>query len=283
MSKQIFPKHEPSDRTGSGRKEQIRPDLYPVPEPATEPRTRDGCPRCGAVIEPDAQFCVSCGLQVASPTHGSPEWLKARPWLLPRLCAEIMDRLFPFAIAPVIAVPMLLIGWNGFFWTWLSVAFLWHLLRDCSANRRSLGKRWFRLRVVSATSQQRSAWRQVIGRRIFSALSQSAYCVAIAAFLVRLQPLSEIPWPWPLFMHSATTLLLLAFGYDVLSLASILISDGGRRIEDFIARTRVVREAAYTRDRKKCGKCGTLILKDEVFCGRCGERNAPKITIRLVD
>jgi len=202
MPRQFFQKHDPSDRTGSGRKEQIRPDLYPVPEPATEPRTRDGCPRCGAVIEPDAQFCVSCGLNIASPTHGSPEWLKARPWLLPRLCAEILDRLFPFAMAPVIAVPMLLIGWNGFFWTWLSVAFLWHLLRDCSANRRSLGKRWFRLRVVSATSQKRSAWPQAVGRRIFSALSQCAYCVAIAAFLVRLQPLSEIPWPWPLFIYA---------------------------------------------------------------------------------
>jgi uncharacterized RDD family membrane protein YckC len=214
---------------------------------------------------------------------GSLEWLKGRPWLAPRICAEITDRLVPFVSAPVIALPLILIGWNGFFWAWMSVAFLWHLLRDWSTNRRSLGKKWFRLRVVSINGRKRVAWWRVIARRVLSAFSQSAYCIAIATFVVGLQPPNEIQWPWPLFVGSARTLLLLAFGYDVVSLASILISDGGRRIEDFILRTCVIREAAYTRDRKKCGNCGVLVLKNETYCWRCGQRNAPKIKIRPVD
>jgi uncharacterized RDD family membrane protein YckC len=283
MPNQSFPNPDPSDRKKSKNQGRIRTNLYPVPAPGPDSRTGSGCPQCGVAIEPDAQFCVSCGLNVASFPDAGLHWLKARPWLPPRLAAELIDRLFPFMIAPFISLPLLLIGWNGFFWTWLSIVFLWHLLRDCSANRRSLGKWWFRLRVVSTIGRKRAKWRQAVGRRFFSTLSQSAYCVAIAAFVIKLRPLNEIPWPWPFFVNSAKTLLLLAFAYDVVSLASILISDGGRRVEDFISRTRVVREAAYTRDRKKCSHCGVLILKNESFCGRCGERNAPKTTIRLVD
>ncbi len=283
MPKQTFSTHESSDRTGNVGQRHIRPNFYPVPEPDTSPRTRTGCIRCGAAFQPDAQFCVYCGQKALIPKDGSLEWLKARPWLMPRLCAEITDRLVPFAIAPVIALPMMLIGWNGFFWTWISVAFLWHFLRDCSANRRSLGKRWFRLRVVSSSSRKRCARWRVISRRMLSALSQVAYCIAIATIIVRLQPPSEIQWPWPFLVQSAKTLLLLAFGYDVVSLASILISDGGRRIEDFVTRTGVVRETAYKRDRKRCGSCGALVLKSETYCGRCGGRNAPKIKIRPVD
>src|SRR5262245_28118379 len=281
MPKQNFPNYGSSNRTSSGSEGNIRVNLFRMPEPAPNQRTRIGCPRCGATIEPGGEFCVACGMQIT--TIGGSAWLRARPWLGPRILAEITDRLFPIAIAPVIAVPMLLIGRNGFFWTWISVAFLWHLLRDCSANRRSLGKRLFRLRVVSDSSRKHCAWWRVILRRMFSALSQSAYCIALTTYVVKLQPPNEIPWPWPFFVQSARTLLLLAFGYDVLSLAAILMSDGGRRIEDFIARTRVVCEAAYTRDRQNCGNCGALVLKRHPYCWRCGDRNAPTIKFRSVD
>jgi uncharacterized RDD family membrane protein YckC len=208
------------------------------------------------------------------------EWLKARPSLGRRLCAEIIDRLAPFAIAPIIAIPMTLIGSNGFFWTWNSVAFLWHLLRDCSANRRSLGKWLLRLRVVSVNGRRQCAWQRVIARRLLSAMSQSAYSIAIVASVMDWLKLEQTPWPWPLFTEFAIPLLLLAFGYDFASLASILITDGGRRVEDFMVDTCVVCGAAYTRNRKKCGACGELALKSETYCWRCGERNAPEIKIR---
>jgi uncharacterized RDD family membrane protein YckC len=217
--------------------------------------------------------------KVNSQTDGGLEWVKARPSLVFRLCAEITDRLFPFAIAPLIT-PMALIGWSGFFWTWFSIAFLWRLLRDCSANRRSLGKRWFRLRVVSTQGTRHLAWQRVIARQILPALSQSAYCIAIAAFIIGLLPPEQIPCPWRFLTQHVSLLLLLAFGYDVASLTSILITDGGRRIEDFIVGARVVSESAYTRNRKKCDACGEMILKGETYCWRCGERNAPEIKIR---
>jgi uncharacterized RDD family membrane protein YckC len=210
-------------------------------------------------------------------------WLKARPWLVPRFLAELFDRAAPFPILPIIAFPMLLIGWNSYFWTWLGLMFLWHLLRDSSPNRRSLGKKLFRLRVVPVAGRKRVSWRRTMGRRFFSALSQCAYCVAIAAFVIGWQLGAETPWPWPFLMIWMKPLLLLAFAYDVASVTSILLSDGGRRIEDFPARTLVVRETAYTRDRKACRKCGTLVPKDEIFCGHCGERTQSRGTIRLVE
>ncbi len=132
-----------------------------------------------------------------------------RPPLWRRALAEAIDRMIP--------LPFVVVGY--FFPTWPVVVFAWHLLRDSSPGRRSAGKLLCRLRVAPVNGRRRCAmWRSAL-RRIGSALSQTAYCVP--------------------------DLMLYAFIYDLVSLAFVLLDPAGRRLEDFIAGTRVVTEADY--------------------------------------
>jgi uncharacterized RDD family membrane protein YckC len=132
-----------------------------------------------------------------------------------RALAEAIDRMIP--------LPFVVVGY--FFPTWLVVVFAWHLLRDSSAGRRSAGKLLCRLRVAPVNGRRRCAmWRSAV-RRLGSALSQTAYCLP--------------------------ELMLYAFVYDLVSLAFVLLDPAGRRLEDFVAGTRVVTEADYRQYRER--------------------------------
>src|SRR5215510_1180659 len=117
MPKPIFHTSKPSDRMDSTGESHYRHNLYPAIDTSDAPRARVVCPRCGIANKMNTQFCLYCGQKLASTTDVGSEWLKSRPSLGRRLCAEIIDRLAPFAIAPIIVIPMTLIGLNGFFWT----------------------------------------------------------------------------------------------------------------------------------------------------------------------
>lgn len=126
-----------------------------------------------------------------------------------RVLADVIDRLVPL---PFIVA--------GYFWPeWIWVVFAWHWLRDAGPQRRSFGKFICRLRVVESASVVRCAWWQAIARRTGMALAQAAYCFS--------------------------ELMLWAFVFDLVALASVLLSPRGQRPEDFAAGTMVVTEAAY--------------------------------------
>lgn len=128
-----------------------------------------------------------------------------------RVLADVIDRLVPL---PFIVA--------GYFWPeWIWVVFAWHWLRDAGPQRRSFGKFICRLRVVESASVVRCAWWQAIARRTGMALAQAAYCFP--------------------------ELMLWAFVFDLVALASVLLSPRGQRPEDLAAGTMVVTEAAYRR------------------------------------
>lgn len=129
--------------------------------------------------------------------------------LVRRVLADVVDRLIP--------LPFIL---AGYFWPeWIWVVFAWHWLRDAGPQRRSLGKLICRLRVVDPVSPKRCAWWQAVARRTGMALAQAVYCLP----------------GW----------MLWAFVYDLVALASVLLSPRGQRPEDLAAGTMVVTEANY--------------------------------------
>ncbi len=132
--------------------------------------------------------------------------------LLRRGVAELVDRAMPL---PFLAM---------LFPRWVAVVFLYQLLCDCSPGRRSVGKWLCRLRVVdTATAMSCGGW-QAITRRIGAAASQTAWCL----------------WMWMPFV----------LAYELLSIACVLLDPAGRRLEDFVAGTRVVTERAFRRKLK---------------------------------
>lgn len=135
-----------------------------------------------------------------------------RPALWRRGLAELIDRMFPLPFLAFI------------FPKWIVVVFLYHLLRDSSPTRRSVGKVIFRLRVVSADDGRKCAWHQAVLRRVGSAASQSAWC-----------------------MWEALPFVML---YELISLAFVLVTPAGRRPEDFVAGTHVVTERVFRRSKK---------------------------------
>jgi uncharacterized RDD family membrane protein YckC len=169
------------------------------------------CGGCGAALQAGAHFCIACGAPLMRQVVVAEEPAVERPALVLRLLAEVIDRLAPLPFALL-----------GYFWPgWLVVVFAWHLLRDCSPQRRSFGKMICRLRVVAIEDQRRCVWGRAMLRRIGSALSQTAYCLPELMF-------------W-------------AFVYDLVSLAFVLLSPAGRRMEDYLAQTVVVSERSYRR------------------------------------
>lgn len=115
------------------------------------------------------------------PSRGWVAYADVKSSLSKRLTAECFDRVVPVFVFPVIiAVPMLLIGKEYFVLIWFFVLFAWHLLRDSSPNRRSLGKKLRKLRVVMANGQDKCGWWRLIVRRSGSAVSQLFYAMALA-------------------------------------------------------------------------------------------------------
>jgi uncharacterized RDD family membrane protein YckC len=263
------------------RKRQTQSLTYLV-EP-TERQERKCCSDCGAALKPGVRFCNDCGAQVQSPGSFA-VWLKARPSLPRRLQAELIDRLVAFALAFVVAIPLALVSLRYFFWLAAGVLLAWHLLRDCSPQRRSFGK-WRRgLRVVTAGGRQQCAWWQALLRRLPVAVSQLAYVLGTAALFARFtgwERLAQtIAAPWPALAassHFIPLLLLLPLIYDVASAAAMLMSSAARRLEDYLLGTQVILEDAYTRDLRACDKCAQLMPKEMAFCQWCGGANELEI------
>lgn len=130
-----------------------------------------------------------------------------RPALWRRALASMIDRLAPL---PFLAL---------FFPKWMAVVFLYHLLCDCSPDRRSLGKWVYRLRVVADAPAKQCQWWRAALRRIGPAFAQAAWCL----------------WEF----------IPLALAYELAALACVLLNSAGKRPEDFLAGTRVITEKAF--------------------------------------
>lgn len=138
-----------------------------------------------------------------------------KPPVWRRGLAEMIDRL---VILPVAGIAY-------FFPAWIVAVFAWHLLRDSSPHWRSPGKALCRLRVIGVEDGEPVAgcvagWRAAL-RRLGPAIAQAAWCVP--------------------------ELMLWALAYDLVSLAWILLSPTGRRVEDLVAGTEVVAGATVKR------------------------------------
>lgn len=248
------------------------------------------CGNCGTAFDQDAGFCVICGSRVKNTPRGIGGWAKARPSILRRFFAELIDRLIPYVIALAIALPMAPVGLSYYFWLCASIIFGWNLLRDSTPERRSVGKKRFGLRVVAANGRGYCSLWRATARRWFSAVTQTAYFVGFAALLAKALGwqtlLSAISLPWPVIAQSKYFGPLLVFSaiiYDLISVASAWISPEGRRLDDYLAATRVILESAYVHNHKQCGGCGGMIPKRSIYCPRCGERNAPVILPQAAD
>lgn len=130
-----------------------------------------------------------------------------RPAIWRRVMAGVIDRCAPL---PFLAF---------FFPRWTLVVLVYHLLCDCTPERRSLGKWLLRLRVVSAGKRCHPV--QAMLRRVGMALTQTAWAL----------------WQWIPFV----------LAYELIALACVLLDVRGRRPEDFVAGTRVVTEKEYRR------------------------------------
>jgi hypothetical protein len=126
--------------------------------------------------------------------------------------AEVLDR----------GVPLPFIAW--FFPQWLVVVIVWHLLCDCSPQRRSFGKWVCRLRVIyPPTVAPCPFWRAAL-QRLGIALTQAAWCL----------------W-WGI-----SWVLL----YELAAFACVCLSPTGRRPEEYLAGTQIVTEKIYQRRRQ---------------------------------
>jgi uncharacterized RDD family membrane protein YckC len=228
------------------------------------------CPRCGALLETGASACGFCGANFAGADLAA-----ATPSLKRRLSAELFDRLLPFAFWAVLALPLLPVGLRHWFAVTLCAVFAWHLLRDCSPRQRSWGKGRFGLRVVAANGARRCAWPRLILRRSLAAVAQVAYWLALA-YGVGL--VTEIAKAWPeaaLVGRVAKELMVGAVCYDLISLATLLISSQARRLEDYLAGTRVVVEAEYQQTQRRCTGCGAAIPPSAERCDNCRAQKEP--------
>ncbi|NOT63833.1 MAG: RDD family protein [Acidobacteria bacterium] len=237
------------------------------------------CSDCDSRVDTDSRFCTDCGASVQM-SGILVIWPKARPSLIRRLQAELLDRLAPFSLAFIIAMPLTLVSLRYFFWLFAGVLFGWHLLRDCSPQRRSLGKWWKGLCVVTTTGQQLCNRRQAMFRRLPGALCQMGYVLGSASLFARFthwERLSQtIAAPWPEIAYSShfiPLLLLIPLVYDSISVASLLITPDARRCEDYLLGTQVILEEAYVRDQRACNYCEQLMAKKAVFCPHCGKAN----------
>jgi uncharacterized RDD family membrane protein YckC len=251
-------------------------------QPAEE-QTQTRCVDCGARLQCDVRFCADCGAPVQA-VGGFAVWLKARPSLPRRMQAELIDRFAPLVLSPVIALPLALVSLRCYFWFSEIAILAWHLLRDCSPQRRSFGKWRRKLRVVTAGKQRQCRWWQALLRRVLPTLSQASYTLAAATLLAdftgweTLKQTIALPWPqWAASGDFVSRLLLLPLIYDLVSLAAIAISPEARRLEDYLCGTQVILEDAYVRDRESCVKCGHLTPHAAIFCPNCGEPKTLKI------
>ena len=127
--------------------------------------------------------------------------------------AEVIDRSIPLPFITFLFPP------------WLVVVIAWHLLCDCSPNRRSLGKWVCRLRVIQPGSVASCPFWRAALQRLGITLIQVAWCLW---------------WGIP-------GVLL----YELASLACVLLSPTGRRPDEYLAGTQIVTEKIYRRRSRK--------------------------------
>jgi uncharacterized RDD family membrane protein YckC len=188
------------------------------------------CRACGAAIERGAGFCALCGAAQAGVTPSMN--LRSRPGMIRRALAEIIDRL----------VPLPFLAYLFPFWVWVVVAY--HLICDGSPSGQSVGKWVCRLYVVSTTTGEPcSVWRSLL-RRLPTALGQAAYC--------------------------AWMMIPLVIAYELISVAFVWLNPSGRRIEDYIAGTRVITRSAYLSLHRRCARCGERMTAGARYCSQCG-------------
>lgn len=259
-------------------------NAMPIPVQAEGDRrqSRASCARCGAKLDPNVSFCSRCGAQRSDYTGGIIAWQKARPAALRRVIAELLDCLMPFTLAVAVSVLIVFLDLRYRFWTAGLIVFVWDAMRDCSPNRRSLGKRLCGLRLVMDREQARYSWLRAAARRIIPTSFKLAYLLAVTWAVAQAlhQPtlLEVIRLPWPTFAQSRffeVVLVLIPLAYFAISLALMKFRTDGKRIEDFFLDTRVIRETAYEQAWKKCVACEQPISKPAVFCPLCGTRNSP--------
>lgn len=129
-----------------------------------------------------------------------------RPAIWRRVLAGVIDR----------CAPLPFLAWV--FPRWTLVVLVYHLLCDCTPERRGLGKWVCRLRVVNDADGDCRVWQSLL-RRVGTALTQTAWTL----------------WEGIPFVMA----------YELLALACVLLNAGGRRPEDFVTGTRVVTEREY--------------------------------------
>lgn len=129
-----------------------------------------------------------------------------RPAIWRRVLASVIDRIVPL---PFLAF---------LFPRWALVVLAYHLLCDCTPERRGVGRWICRLRVVTEAGKACPVW-QALGRRIGTALTQTAWTV----------------WEGIPFVMA----------YELFALACVLLNASGRRPEDFVTGTRIVTEREY--------------------------------------
>ncbi len=271
------------------RRQSTQTIPFTPPSPKTD-RQAQNCANCGQLFDADTKFCTKCGTQLRLNSSRFAAWVKARPALWRRVSAEFLDCLLPMMFILFGAVLFAHVGLKYYFWLSVIGLFAWHVLRDSSPRRRSFGKSRLGLRVVAASGREPCRrWRTIL-RRLLPAIAQSALYLGFAKLgadwtdwdTLRL----AIEWPWIKFAQSSSftpAMVFVPLCYNLLSLAAVQVSAEGRRIEDYLTGTRVILESAYARDRKRCSRCGEMILKLLIYCPGCGERNAPTIKVREGD
>lgn len=273
-SRSIFIEQERPER----EKRTRRTETWPRRVEANSAGRR--CENCEEIVSTNGCFCPSCGEQI-QPTVEIPVWRQARPSLFRRMGAELIDRIVPFVFLPVLAVPVLHTGLRNYAWLCALVIGGWHLIRDCTPARRSLGKKLAGMRVVSERDQRPVPWKNTMLRRLFPALTQVGYAIGTAEVFARMMEWDRlrqaIAEPWPGFAASSLFLpamILWPILYDLFSLAAIQISSEGKRLEDWGTGTRVILESAYMQGYGDCGNCGQRISNKHLYCAYCGAENS---------
>ena len=167
----------------------------------------------------ETDFQHEPSLRLVKPNQPTPAPLWKRAGLIRLILAEMIDRILPL---PFLAF---------FFPAWTLFVLAYHLLCDCGPHRRSVGKWVCRLRVVEANDVAPCAWWRAALQRLGIAVSQAA-------------------WGW-----WAGIPYVLA--YELGSLAFVLLSPTGRRLEEYAAGTFVVTEKAYKSHRKQATRTVT--------------------------
>lgn len=244
--------------------------------------SRDGCGRCGRQFDPGAKFCTRCGMPKPSLADGLVVLATVIPSPWRKLITELISSIPTLILGVGIFLLTFFLDIRSQFWIAGSALLLADLLRDCPVHKRSLGRWLCGTRIISVSGQLTS-W-QAIARRILPVLAKNAFLLAVTSFIAGTE---RFHWPKlqqavnlikPIFLSSSQfefALVLFALGYLALSVAWMKINRDGKRLEDHVFDTQVVREADFLHSHKKCIACKMAIPRLAIHCKHCGEKNSP--------